>query len=876
MSRKPVKRSDLAGHHPEVVEVISMSMDKEASDQDTMLVAIGAALAEKRERARRARQGSGIEEIWARCEDHYANTDDMNRLDQQVGRWSKPMDSSGPVTTNRQPSQADARSKIFVGLTRRYVDAAYAKLSEILLPPDDKAFSMSETPVPDLIQARGDRTQVMSDQGVPLTRPLAQGETPPQQPAEAVGSSPPAAVPAGAAPAISGVTQPTQTGAAAPGPLQPGVTSGQGASPPMTPRVPLTVGDLAEESIQIARAKAKKAEIRIYDWMVEGHYRAESRKAMFNAARLGVGVLKGPVPKLVRGMVKTRRPDGSFRITMEERIIPFSKSVSPWDYWPDPSCGDDPKEGDWDLERDWLSERQLLELRGAPDYIVKNIERVVVEGPDYTKLKARENGTLNNSTEDSTKYRYEVFYYTGFLSDKEVDCACSAAGSKFSRRGAAEGDKVPQYIPVIATFINETVIKVVPAPLQSGRRPYDVFPWQKRNNHWAGVGVAEQLFASQKMLNGAVRAMMNNAGKSAGTQIVVDQASIRPADGNWIIYPDKVWYRTGEAGTSPIADSFQVFKIPNITNELMGIVQLAYQMAEEDTQIPLISQGQSGQAIPATLGGMQIQNSNAEQLLRAIGYSWDDHITEPKVEQYYEWLLLDPEVPDDEKGDFQIDAHGSVVMVERAIQDQTILQMGPLVPNPVFGIDPKRWSTQLIKSRHLNPADFKYSPEEQARLDAQPPPEDPRVTAAKVTMQGWVAEAQVKGQADAQKTQVQATVDLHELQMKREMALLDYANQHKINLAQVQAELAATAIKVQAQERMNAANNALDESVGVTDRAHEAISDHVQRAHDAAEADRQRRHDMQKHRMTLQAKPPVQVPGRAGNGKAYSQSRGRN
>jgi hypothetical protein len=41
-----------------------------------------------------------------------------------------------------------------------------------------------------------------------------------------------------------------------------------------------------------------------------------------------------------------------------------------------------------------------------------------------------------------------------------------------------------------------------------------------------------------------------------------------------------------------------------------------------------------------------------------------------------------PEVPDDEKGEFTINAHGSVALVEQAIQDQTIAQMGPMVERP--------------------------------------------------------------------------------------------------------------------------------------------------------------------------------------------------
>jgi hypothetical protein len=300
---------------------------------------------------------------------------------------------------------------------------------------------------------------------------------------------------------------------------------------------------------------------------------------------------------------------------------------------------------------------------------------------------------------------------------------------------------------VIATLINDRIIKAVPTVLESGSLPYKSFPWTRRHGHWAGIGIAEQVFAPQRMLNAATRSMLNNAGKSAGSQIVIDQLSIRPANGDWTMTPDKFWYKTGEVqGT--MKDVFEIYQIPNVTKELMEIILFALKTAEESTSIPLITQGQTGPETPETLGAAQLQNSNANQLLRSIGYSYDDYVTEPLVIDYYEYLLLDPDVSDSMKGDFNIDAHGSVAMVERAIQDATIAQMGPLTLNPAYGMDPKRWAVQMVKSKKLNPADFKYSPEEQKRLDEKPPPEDPRITAAKITMDGWKGEASIKAEVD--------------------------------------------------------------------------------------------------------------------------------
>jgi hypothetical protein len=50
---------------------------------------------------------------------------------------------------------------------------AAAKLAEILLPPDDKAFSIKETPLPELVKAKKDNSQVVSDDGATSHAPAA-------------------------------------------------------------------------------------------------------------------------------------------------------------------------------------------------------------------------------------------------------------------------------------------------------------------------------------------------------------------------------------------------------------------------------------------------------------------------------------------------------------------------------------------------------------------------------------------------------------------------------------------------------------------------------------------------------------------------------
>jgi hypothetical protein len=820
----------------------------EDDEAPPMLDAIGIAIAEKRDEAKAARTSSGIEAMWREAEEAYAGIDDVNRHEFGDMRWAKPTSIDGPVTTGRKPRNTDHKSTVYLPLTTRYVDAGSAKLGEILLPADDRAFSFSEMPIPEVIQAKDNESQVVhSGLGVPLTRPLAPGEAPPAP------VTPPVQ---GAPPPVPG--QPVAT------PPQPGQAAAALAAPPAPPRVPLTVKDLAIENIELARERAKAAETRIYDWMVETMYRAELRKCIFDAARIGVCVLKAPTPKSKRVVAAVKDGD-NVKVIIKQKIVPSSGWVDPWNIFPDPACGESIHDGEYVFERDYLSARQVRALKKLPGYIATQIDRVLDEGPD----KVNKDGDANDRGPAGLKNkgRYAVWYFYGTLTGEEIASINAAAGGQTSRGPASEADK-PDQVHAIVTLINDSVVKAIINPLDSGSFPYHSMPWQRRAQSWAGKGVGEQMKAAQKVTNAALRALLNNAGKSAGSQIVIRRGAVVPADGNWAFTPDKIWYATDEAGND-IRMSFYAFEVPNVTEELMKIIEMGERFAEETTSIPLITQGQSGATTPDTFGAAQLQNNNANQLLRSIGYSFDDCITEPVVRRYYEWLLLDPDVPNEEKGEFQIDAHGSIALVERAIQDQTIGQMGNVAANPIYGVNPKKWFAQYAKSKRLDPQSMQYTPEEQEKMDAAPPPEAPAVTVAKVNADTALKVAEMGQQGDAQsvasaerieaaanvleggrvqneqhRTAVDATVKLHELQMQHNRAMLEYANRRNISLDQAKAELAKVAMTLQTQRDLNTQDNAVD----------------------------LHKHATRPARPPRGMRPPGQVPGRAGNGRAFEQA----
>jgi hypothetical protein len=738
--------------------------EQELAARYERLAALGRLIAGKRDAAVKARRDSGIEDVWTACEEAYAGIDEMNRTEVAgAGHgWRKPTSSSGPLTRAEQKA-AEARSSVYVRLTTRYVDMAAAKVKEKALPVGGMPFSLEPSP---------QQQPVTNLQGDPLAAPAA----PVTQ----------------AAP-----TAPTDIAGAAP------------AQPQAAP-------DPAEAS----RTAAKKAGQRIWDWMEEARFAKQIRRVIDDAARLGVGVLKGPFPKGTTERALSKRGDQAL-LEIVQRTYPGVEWVDAWNFFPAANCGEDVHEGDHVFELSHLAEAKLRALKdlrepgGLPIYLGEAIDHVIEQGPEKCNY---EDGARREVSADK-KGLYALWQYTGEMTREDM-IALKALG-------AEELPDEVVYCNAIVTLVNDTVIRAQFNPLEkSGHLPYRVFPWSRRAGYWAGVGPGEQVAVPQRMVNAGTRAWMNNAGVSAGVQLVFDSSKLRPADNSLVIGGGiKIWETTAEGMGMDVRQLLAAIEIPNLGQELKAIVDFAFQLAEELSNIPLVTQGRDGPTSPQTFGQAELQNTNGNTLLRSIADALDSDIFEPLVDDYYELLLLDPDVPDEEKGDFQIIAKGCSAMVEKAIQEQTLLMMGQMTLNPAYGMSPEKWAQMFARAKRIDPDELTLTPQEkQARSQPQ---ETPQEKVAKINAQTRLHEkdmdVQVRReiaanthdrgvayeQALASQDQIRLEMAREELQLKERLAMLDYANKRNITLDQVKAELAQTSMKLQAQREISRDNLAV-------------------------------------------------------------------
>ena len=100
----------------------------------------------------------------------------------------------------------------------------------------------------------------------------------------------------------------------------------------------------------------------------------------------------------------------------------------------------------------------------------------------------------------------------------------------------------------------------------------------------------------QRVITAAWRASMDNAGDSAGQQIIMN-AGVEPADGVWELSGRKIWRNTD--GSVNAAQAFSQFQLQSRQQELANIIELALRFADMETGIPMLFQGEQGK-LPET------------------------------------------------------------------------------------------------------------------------------------------------------------------------------------------------------------------------------------------------------------------------------------
>jgi hypothetical protein len=641
-------------------------------------------------------------------DEEYYEGIDDSNRNESTAWRGKPLGQALPLGDEDKDSRG---STIFLNITRSYVDATAARLDDMLMAPGEKTFKIKPTP----------RAELLS---------LSKGELTPK---------------------ISAM-----------------VTEGATTDEQRTSQTESAV-EQAKELIKKANDAANKVERQIWDWHVESQFAAQNRRVIEDASKVGTGVLKGPIPTKSTKMIFKKG-----KIEMVAEIKPASIRVNYRNLYPDGACGENIHNGNFIFERDDITRVALQRLEGTPGYINTQIQKVIHEGPrSATKdFNHEEDKPGLRISQDSRKSLFEIWYYYGSMKKSELlDIDSFSNGAALNNmEGFAKNEN--EFVHVQITMVNNHVIKATLSHLQTGDFPYDIMVWQRRMGLPWGIGVARQIRPAQRIIVGAMRHMMDNAGIAGGPMIYIDTNLIQAADGPNEIRPWKMWIAADDAepGQTNIKSALVPIIIPMIQAELQKIIELGLKMAEDITGLPLIMQGQTSQSTPNTLGGMQLQNNNASTVLRRVIRLYDDNVTTPHIRRYYDHILQYSE--DDElKGEFNVHALGSQAMIERDMANQMLVNMTEQVMNPIFKKDPQKWFNELLKANKFDPSKIEYDDEKWQEIveGLAQQQADPKLEIAAMTIAHDKEMAQFDVEAKARMLEAEKTLEAQNNERDREL-----------------------------------------------------------------------------------------------------------
>lgn len=566
---------------------------------------------------------------------------------------------------------------------------------------------------------------------------------------------------------------------------------------------PVKISDIASNDLQKIKDSMDLMETEVSDQFVECNYNAENRKLIKASCRLGTGILKGPnVVKKIRKAYqkKTSGLDTIHVLSALEEKRPASEWVPCWNIFPAPETTEDVRKTmPWVFEKGSVRPNELVDLMSIPGYIPSQIEAVLNEDPvrtvvnierDSNKVKAEQ---LTVSKGDF----YERWEYYGELNKDDLETLgvdTSSSPMAFT-------------LSAVVVMVNDKPIKIMLNSLDTGDLPYDFFQWTQISGSPWGIGLPRMMMWLQRIMNGAMRAMMDNAGDSSGVNVIIG-GEIEPVDNKWELTGKKLWRYIGDDPQEvDVRKLFAQFQVANNQIDLQNIIELVFKLLDLETGIPMIFSGEQ-QKIPETLGATNIMVDASNVSLRSRVKLYDDDITKPHVTKYYHWNM---QYNDKEniKGDYTVDPKGASELLEKDNHLKFLTQIMQYKNDPDFTLRID-WDKAIKEFLDIIGLDIVKSDEayKQAKkqMEENPPPVDPRVQTANIKAEIDMNEIKAKGEIqtstiEAKTIEAQKDRD-HAMQMKlieRDLKMMEFAEKRGMTLDQIKGKLSSDTMKLKTQ-----------------------------------------------------------------------------
>lgn len=434
---------------------------------------------------------------------------------------------------------------------------------------------------------------------------------------------------------------------------------------------------VSTEVTNACRAMEKEIETQL----ANTKYALQCRKAMSERVILGTGVLKGPVNSGKLKVSYERDASGSWVPRITEAKEPLTEFVTLWRFYPDMSVTDFEESCDT-IELHPMTPLELSAYRNHPGFDRDAINRILKgEGtsepmkPDaYNERFARFSVEVWNRSPYLFKNRYQVLEYHGPVTYDELN-----------KLGIE-----PTYESPTNEFYGEVWVcagQVIRMELENieghYETPYSLAVWKPDPSSPFGFGHPQILADSQRVVTQAYHMILDNASLTSGPQVAMYRKYIQPVDGSYDIAPNKVWLLTDPSVN--IEHAIKFFNPTNVIPNIMPVLQLARQFAEEESATSSFQGTQSPQNTESATGQLLMQHASTT-LLDFFSEDWDDQVTEKLIRRYYAWnMQYNPN--DAIKGDYKVDVKSATEYKNKQmyVRDLERLSM-EVAQNPAMGM----------------------------------------------------------------------------------------------------------------------------------------------------------------------------------------------
>ncbi len=614
-------------------------------------------------------------------QDRFLSAENARDLDES--RWLTAYHNYRGLYGKNVRFRESEKSRVFVKITKTKVLAAYGQLVDVIFGANKFPIGISETKVPEGIAKH------------------AHLDT--QTPVPGIETS--------VAEQVTEVENPYDVGYEGDGrTLKAGATYGTGKFEQQR------VEELAEDSlkeglspipealeISPAQKAARRMEKLIHDQIEESNGASEIRNSLFEAALFGTGIVKGPF-NFNKTLNRWSSEDGERTYSPVSVRVPRIEFVSIWDFFPDPNATT-MAECEYVFHRHRMNRTQLRGLSKLPYFDKDAIRECLQMGPNYIEKDYEQELKDDSRSDDYGASQFEVLEYWGVMD------------AEYARQVGMEVDEGVDdldEIQINAWICNGKMLRAVVNPFTPFRVPYHAFTYERNPYSFFGIGVAENMDDSQKIMNGHARMAIDNLALSGSLVFDVDETALVGGQ-SMEIYPGKVFRR--QAGVP--GQSINGLKFPNTSQENMMMFDKFRQLADEQTGIPSYSHGQTGvQSMTRTASGMSMLLGAASLNIKTVIKNLDDFLLKPLGEAYFQWNMQFLESDLGVEGDLEVKATGTNSLMQKEVRSQRLTMFLQTAANPAVApfIKINKLISELAYSLDLDPDELLNDPEEAAMM----------------------------------------------------------------------------------------------------------------------------------------------------------------